>query len=172
MKFQTKNRSEKQIIIELIFFFFSKLVYKVEVEHIIKKVFEDLKIDSPLIKYNSSWNRFMIKPEYDFGNNIQGWIALIKQKKIEIESEDKPLLNDIVAELLVDHSKGLKKLLQVVRINDETLGMELLRCLLKIKDSVMYVQFEIRDERVRKLIQDYKWTISKIKKDIKDKDDY
>jgi len=70
MKFQTKNRSEKQIIIELIFFFFSKLVYKVEVEHIIKKVFEDLKIDSPLIKYNSSWNRFMIKPEYDFGNNI------------------------------------------------------------------------------------------------------
>jgi len=49
------------------------------------------------------------------------------------------LLNDIVAELLVDHSKGLKKLLQVVRINDETLGMELLRCLLKIKDSVMYV---------------------------------
>ena len=55
-----------------------------------------------------------------------------------------------------DQLNGLK--IEIV-IDKRTFNMELFRYLLELRDVIMLVQFEVKDERVRKMIENHKQTI-------------
>ena len=57
-------------------------------------------------------------------------------------------------------------------IDDEIFSIKLLRKLLQIRDEITYVKFEIKNEKVKKIIKEHKETIRKIKGEIKDDEDY
>ena len=50
--------------------------------------------------------------------------------------------------------------------------MNLFGYLLEIRGIMMYGQFEVKDERIRKMIEDHRQTIYRIKGDIRDDEDY